>query len=235
MDPSQTRPINAATENVRYLRRFASVWQARYAERVETKQEKRREGDLGTEDLAVLLEQVTRQDQTAFARLYDATAARIYGLALRITGRRDAAEEVASDAYMQIWQQASRYNPERGSPLAWMLTITRSRALDHLRRRDTAETHADPTVLQPELIAADNPVDLLAALDRATALHKAIAELPHTARQLIGLAFLRGLSHQEIATHPGMPLGTVKTILRTAMQTLRPRLAATLVGLEEIG
>ncbi len=200
---------------------------------METKE--RLKGDPAVEsapDLVLLLAHVASQDQSAFARLYDATAARVYGLALRITTRRDAAEEVTSDAYLQIWQQAARYDVTRGSPLAWMLTITRSRALDYLRRRDPAETHADPTLLQPESATADDTVDLLTAVDRASAVHKAMAELPRTARQLLGLAFLRGLSHQEIATHTGMPLGTIKTILRTAMQTLRPRLAA--VGLEEV-
>jgi RNA polymerase sigma factor (sigma-70 family) len=181
----------------------------------------------------MLLRLVAHQDQAAFARLYDATAARVYGLVLRITGRRDAAEEVSSDAYLQVWQQAQRYDVSRGSPLAWMLTIARSRALDHLRRRDPAQTYADPTTLQPHVMTADDPVDLLAALDRANMLHQAIAQLPSTARQLLGLAFLRGLTHQEIANHTGMPLGTVKTILRSAMQSLRPRLAAIAVGLEE--
>lgn len=197
-----------------------------------TLKEEKRE-DVAAE-LGALLNLVAQADQAAFARLYDATAARVYGLALRITGRRDAAEEVASDAYLQIWQQASRYDSVRGSPLAWMLTITRSRALDHLRRRDIAETHADPTLLQPEAATADDPVDMLAAIDRASALHNAIAQLPNTARQLLGLAFLRGMTHQEIADHTGMPLGTVKTILRNAMQTLRPRLVTALFGLEEI-
>jgi RNA polymerase sigma-70 factor (ECF subfamily) len=184
-------------------------------------------------DLGVLLGLITRQDQAAFARLYDASSARVYGLALRITGQREAAEEVTSDAYLQIWQQAARYEPTRGSPLAWVLTITRSRALDWLRRRDLAQTYPDPTLLQTDAPLADDPVDLLAALDRSTRLHQAIAELPNTARQLLGLAFLRGLTHQEIADHTRMPLGTVKTILRTAMQTLRPRLATAWTTLEE--
>jgi RNA polymerase sigma-70 factor (ECF subfamily) len=185
-----------------------------------------------TDELAQLLAQVARADQAAFARLYDATSARLYGLALRIVRRGDIAEEVTSDAYLQVWQQAARYDAARGSVLAWMLTIARSRALDALRRRDPAETHADPTLLQADASAHDDPTDLLHALDRQHALHAAIAELAPAARQLLGLAFFRGLSHREIAHHTGMPLGTVKTVIRNAMLALQSRLAPALERIE---
>lgn len=181
-----------------------------------------------TDELDRLLARVAKQDQAAFAQLYDATSARVYGLALRIVRKPDVAEEVTSDAFFQIWRQAARFDAARGSPLAWMLTIVRSRALDHLRRREPVETHADPTLLQPETSTQDDAADVLHALDRRNALYEAITELAPTARQLIGLAFLRGLSHQEIAHHTGMPLGTVKTVLRNAMRSLRPRLALVL-------
>ncbi len=237
MTRPESAPISASIDYV-HARLFACLRSARYADRVEMKEQKRPPTDSAAQagdDLNALLMQVAQQDQAAFARLYDATSARVYGLALRITGRRDAAEEVASDAYLQIWQQVSRFDRSRGSPLAWMLTITRSRALDHLRRRDPALTHADPTLLQPQVETADDPVDLLAALNRASVLHGAISKLPNTSRQLLGLAFLRGLTHQEIAQHTGMPLGTVKTILRTAMQALRGQLTAMSISVEEIG
>jgi RNA polymerase sigma-70 factor (ECF subfamily) len=212
---------------------FAGISSARYAARVNSRDENfPKAPSAAADELAPLLAQVARQDQAAFARLYDATSARVYGLALRIVRRPDAAEEVTSDAYFQIWQQAGRFDPARGSPLAWILTIARSRALDHLRRRDPAETHADPTVLQPDTATHDDPADLLHALDRRHALHAAIAELAPGARQLLGLAFFRGLSHQEIANHTGMPLGTVKTVIRNAMQSLQPRLAPALEKME---
>jgi RNA polymerase sigma factor (sigma-70 family) len=184
----------------------------------------------GTE-LVALLAQVARQDRGAFAQLYDDTAARVYGLVSRIVRRPDAAEEVTSDVYMQVWQQAARFDVARGSPLAWILTIARSRALDSLRRRDPAEVHADPTILQAPA-AADDPADLLQSVNRNHALHQAIAELAPNARQLLSLAFFRGLSHQEIADHTGMPLGTVKTVIRNAIQSLRPRLAMALEKFE---
>jgi RNA polymerase sigma factor (sigma-70 family) len=181
----------------------------------------------GTNELVVLLAQVARHDRDAFARLYDDTAARVYGLVLRIVRQPEAAEEVTSDVYMQIWQQAARFDIARGSPLAWMLTIARSRALDSLRRRDPAEAHADPTLLQASVVA-DDPADLLQSVNRNNLLYQAIAELPPNARQLLSLAFFRGLSHQEIANHTGMPLGTVKTAIRNALQSLQPRLAVAL-------
>ncbi len=214
---------------------FPSTRAARYAPRVETEKTKRPIVQDAEEDLRPVLDAIVRRDQTAFARLYDLTSGRVYGLALRILGRRDAAEEVVSDAYLQIWQQAARYDASRGVPLAWMLTIARSRALDYLRRRDEAQPHPDPTVLQPEAVTTESAMDILIALDNASALHDAIATLPSNARQLLGLAFFRGLSHQEIATHTGMPLGTVKTILRNALQALRPCLVDKSIGLEEFG
>lgn len=207
--------------------RFTVAKSTRYAARV-TQPENLNPAD----ELPSLLARVVRQDQAAFAQLYDATSARVYGLVLRIVRRADTAEEVTSDVYFQIWQQAARFDAARGSPLAWMLTIARSRALDSLRRRDPAETHEDPTSLQPETATHDDPTDLLHAIDRRNALHTALAELAPTARQLLGLAFFRGLSHQEIATHTGMPLGTVKTVIRNAMLTLQPRLAPALEGVK---
>lgn len=208
---------------------FARPWRARYAAVVKPVPDSSRES-LDASALAALLARIVRQDRDAFAALYDGTSARVYGLVLRIVRRRDAAEEVTSDVYMQVWQQAARYDITRGSPLAWMLTIARSRALDSLRRRDPAEPQADPTLLQAPPIA-DDPADLLQAVNRNDVLYRAIAELAPTARQLLALAFFRGLSHQEIADHTGMPLGTVKTVLRNALQSLQPRL---IVALEKI-
>jgi len=203
---------------------FARLRRSRYAPGVKPASDSPRDQPLDAHALAALLTRIARQDRDAFATLYDATSARTYGLVLRIVRRRDAAEEVTSDVYMQIWQQAARFDVARGSPLAWILTIARSRALDSLRRRDPAEPQADPTLLQAPAVA-DDPADLLHEVNRNGLLYQAIAELAPNSRQLLGLAFFRGLSHQEIANHTGMPLGTVKTILRNALQSLQPRLA----------
>ena len=172
-----------------------------------------------------LLAAIAKRDEGAMEPLYDVTIGRTYGVALRITGRRDAAEDVVAETYWQVWQQADRYDPQRGSALGWLLTICRSRALDHLRRRDKAELHPEPHTLHPELIAArDDPEDLLSAAQSESAVHTALQTLPAQQRQLIALAFFKGMSHQEIADYTAIPLGTVKTHLRKALTVLQQML-----------
>lgn len=169
-----------------------------------------------------LIARMIARDETALGEIYDATAGRVYALALRITGQSQAAEEVVSDVYFQIWQQAQRYDPVRGTVLTWMLTICRSRALDSLRRREPAETHAEPHDLQPDLFFEDRgPLDLLLIVEQNSRLHRALATLNKGQQMLLALAFFKGMTHQEIAVHTGMPLGSVKTGLRKAVQLLK--------------
>ncbi|MBL8541962.1 MAG: sigma-70 family RNA polymerase sigma factor [Betaproteobacteria bacterium] len=166
---------------------------------------------------------IVARRQEALTRFYDETVSRVYGLALRITSRSDAAEEVTADVYMQVWNQAERFDQGRGSVLAWLLTICRSRAIDHLRRADTAESWAEP----PEIAesAGQDPQALLMALESGRALSLAMAALAPLQRQLLSLAFFRGLTHEEIATHFRLPLGTVKTHIRKALAQLRKTLS----------
>lgn len=160
-------------------------------------------------------------DETALASFYDATIGRVYGLAIRIVGDAQTAEEVAADVYFQVWREAARYDRERAAPLTWLLTICRSRALDALRRRDRAELQAEPEPPQ-DLAHEDNgPLDLLLAIERESRLHAALVELAPLQRQLVALAFFRGLTHQEIANYSGMALGTVKTHIRNALLILQ--------------
>ena len=175
--------------------------------------------------LLALLERILQQDQKALATLYEQTIGRVYGLALRISRNEAAAEEIAEDVYLQVWNRAASYSQERGHPLAWMMVITRSRALDYLRRADPAESHPEPETLADYASTDDDPQSLLLALESGTALHAAIAKLPPLQRQLLALAFFQGLSHSEIASHACLPLGTVKTHLRRALLSLRAVLA----------
>lgn len=172
--------------------------------------------------LRSLLTRLVTGDTGALAALYDATAARAYGVALRITRDASSAEEVVSDVYLQIWKTAARYDAARGPVIAWLLVICRSRALDTLRRRDTAELHPTPEQLRPDLDRSDSgPFDDFVALERSTRVHAAISHLDDKSKQLLALAFFQGLSHQEIADHTRLPLGSVKTVLRTAMLKLQ--------------
>lgn len=165
------------------------------------------------------------RDQAALTRLYDLTVSRVYGIALRILRSADLAEEAVSDVYMQVWRDVARYDDNRGRVLGWLLIIARTRALDLLRRQDEAFSHPDPydLVSEPEA-GRDDPHDLLAASRDANALHAALLEMNPLQRQLLSLAFFKGLSHSEIVEHTGIPLGSVKTHIRRALALLRARL-----------
>ena len=164
---------------------------------------------------------IARGDQRAFEAFYDATLARVFALARRICVDVGLTEEVVEDVYLQVWRDAGRYDAQRGVPLAWLQTITRSRALDALRRRDEAQNNASPEDLVDEPDETADPLGLLMLFESASATRKALSELPARERQLIALAFLRGLTHAEIAAETGWPLGTIKTSIRRALVAMR--------------
>ena len=165
---------------------------------------------------------VVDRDQEALSALYEQLIGQVYGLAFRITRSQTLAEEVAQDTFWQVWRQAPRFDPIRGTVLSWVLTIARSRALDALRRIETKECELKPETLDglatPE---RESPVDLLSAVQQGNAMQAALAKLEPLPRQLVALAFFRGLSHDEIAGHAGLPLGTVKSHIRRALDTMR--------------
>lgn len=176
--------------------------------------------------LAALLQRVARQDEAAFAALYDAVLGHVFGLALRILRDPRAAEDVAEEVFFQVWRQAPRYDPARGRPLAWILTMTRSRALDQLRAADPAQLHPDPAaLLASEPCSADGPPALVAACRDGSRLKHALATLDPLPRQLLALAFFRGFTHEEIARQAALPVGTVKSHIRRSLAVLRGILA----------
>jgi RNA polymerase sigma-70 factor (ECF subfamily) len=165
---------------------------------------------------------VVDRDQEALSALYGQLIGRVYGLALRITRSQTLAEEIAQDTFWQVWRQAPRFDPARGTALSWIMTLARSRALDALRRIETKECELKPETVEglatPE---RESPVDLLSAVQQGNAIQAALAKLEPLPRQLVSLAFFRGLSHDEIAGHAGLPLGTVKSHIRRALDTMR--------------
>jgi RNA polymerase sigma-70 factor, ECF subfamily len=175
---------------------------------------------------AELIEEVARGDQQALASLYDATSRLVYGLLLRMLGDAGAAEEVLLDVYAQVWRQARRYTGARGSPLAWLTTIARSRAIDRLRRgRDSARRTEQLDARTFEVASAAASVEEeVAARERAARVRAALEALPREQREVIELAYYGGLSHSEIAARTATPLGTVKTRTRLGMMRLRESL-----------
>lgn len=176
--------------------------------------------------MATLIARIVDRDERALETLYDATSRRVYGLALRITRRQALAEEVVEDTYWQAWRQAPRFDALRGRAMTWLLAMARSRAIDAQRRdeRFRHEELPDESVLDSE--AAAPPQDLLDASSSSAALHAAVLALDAKARQLVSLAFFRGLTHEEIAAQERMPLGSVKSLIRRSLQQLRRALEA---------
>lgn len=181
--------------------------------------------DAEAEQLSALLQRIAGGCETSLGLLYEQTLARVHGLALRITQRRDLAEEVCVETYWQVWREAVRFDAGRGHPLAWLMMMTRSRALDALRRLDPAEVCADPEIhLDGEHHADGSALDLLLDAERDGALRQALEALTPIQRQMIALAFYKDLSHQDISEHTGLPLGTVKSHLKRAQDSLRAAL-----------
>lgn len=165
---------------------------------------------------------IAAADERALGLLYDATVSRVYSLARGITHNLQCAEEVTEDVYWQVWRQALRFDRQRGPAIAWLLTLARSRALDHLRRRDEATSHPEPHTLVDDLgDDLHNPARLLSDAKRADELRAALARLEPLPRQLLSLAFYRGLTHDEIAEQTHLPLGTVKSHIRRGIASLR--------------
>lgn len=174
---------------------------------------------------------IVQRDERALAALYDATLSRSYGLVLRIVRHAALAEEVIEDTYFQVWRQAPRFDPARGKALTWLLAMARSRAIDALRREARFRSDSLDDEAAPEPADAQAAGDELLELARRHAdLHQALVALQAQPRQLVALAFFRGLSHEEIASHTALPLGTVKSQIRRALIALREHLGQAGLG-----
>ncbi len=169
----------------------------------------------------LLLQRIAKGDQTAVAELYDVTNTLVFGLALRILSERAAAEDVVIEVYAQVWVQARMYDPQRGTPLAWLLTLTRSRSIDLLRLRQRTQNTEPLEEATPALAGAFDPEETSSAAERRRVVCRALESLHKDQRQAIELAYFSDLSHTEIAARLGQPLGTVKTRIRTGLLRLR--------------
>jgi RNA polymerase sigma-70 factor (ECF subfamily) len=175
----------------------------------------------GAPDLGALLRLSARGDQQAFARLYDATAARAYGLAVRVVRDPAQAEEVTQEAFLELWRTASRFDPERGSAISWVLTLVHRKAVDRVRsaeaasRRDTTYQH------QQGEVAHDQTAEAAHSSLEAKRVRAAMDQLTPVQREAIELSFFGGYTHTEVATLLDLPLGTAKTRIRDGLIRLR--------------
>ena len=168
----------------------------------------------GTADLAFLLGRCAAGDRDAFRLLYDRHSAHLYAIALRITRQTTLAEDAVHDAFVQVWRNAGRYDASRGNPEAWMISLIRYRALDLIRRRGREITGLElPEETDP------TPDPLRQAESRV--LQRCLDLLEVDKRRMITLAFVDGYSHPELSKLFKMPLGTVKSLIRRGLETLR--------------
>ncbi len=175
--------------------------------------------------------------QQALSQLYDASIARVFSLVRRFVASDAAAEDVTQEVYLQAWQQATRFDAQRGAVMAWLLNLARSRALDAWRKASSSQVIMDGSLADDAsatLRTASQPADFLEATEVRSRLHRALAELPAATRQMLSLAFFHDMTHQDISNHLHMPLGTVKSSVRRALMHLRDHLAQQGIGADQL-
>jgi RNA polymerase sigma factor (sigma-70 family) len=175
--------------------------------------------------LIMLLDRIAHQDEAALKELYEQCAGKLYGLALRVVIQRELAEDVLQEAFLTIWRSAVDYRASLSPPLAWLGLVVRSRGLDLLRRRASERAHLtqdlDENLADTLEGDAPNPMDTAQASEQAWALHQCMGRLESKQREVVSLAYVRDMSHSELAEQLRLPLGTVKTWIRRGLDQLR--------------
>ncbi len=177
-----------------------------------------------TEDsVGGLILQIASGNDAALESLYDQTIGKVYALAYAITKSHHEAEEVACDVYTQIWIKACNFSTDRGKGMAWLMTICRSRSLDTLRRKQvqTSSDSADTISSEDTVAELQTPEVALSRFQQNSEITRALGTLSGVQRDAIMLAFFHGSSHGDVATILGLPLGTVKSHLRRALQSMQ--------------
>jgi len=175
--------------------------------------------------LAALISKIAKGCESALSRLYDNTISLVYGLSLKILSDTLEAEEVALDVLKQVWNKAVDYNPGRGTPSAWLLTMTRSRAIDRLRS-GTKRSRIEAPLEYDIPSQASSPEESASIGENRELIQNALSELTPQQRQSIELAYFYGYSQSEISDRLNQPLGTVKSWIRSGMMKLRGTLGS---------
>ena len=177
-----------------------------------------------------LIERIVGRDQSALAELYDRHCRLLFTLILRILRDRGEAEDVLQEVFVRVWDSADRYDQALGAPAAWLARISRNRAIDRLRARavraDLSVATPDTALPAPDLAPSGDPEGLAVTGEQRRAIAAALGTLPDNQRALIESAFFEGYTQSELAERFDLPLGTVKTRIRTGMQTLKRALEA---------
>lgn len=165
---------------------------------------------------------IVERDADALARLYDRYSGMLLGLAMRVLGDPSDAEEILQETFLQVWNQAERYDPRRSSVSTWLVLIARSRSIDRLRSRRVAERTVSAAQKEKgDRHTSPEGIRNVFKQERRQRLQDAMAELPAEQRGVLEMAFYRGMTQSEIAAETGIPLGTVKTRTLLAVKKLR--------------
>jgi RNA polymerase sigma-70 factor, ECF subfamily len=170
--------------------------------------------------LVFLLERTAAEDRTAFSALYAATSAKLYGIILRILRRRDIADEILQEVYVQIWERAAYYDAAKGAPITWMVAIARNRALDEVRRKSPISIEDTPEVMSMSG-EEEHPLDRVAKSQELARLNGCLEALDGNRRELVLLAYREGMSREALGQRFSRPPATIKSWLRRSLLQLR--------------
>jgi RNA polymerase sigma-70 factor, ECF subfamily len=174
---------------------------------------------MSRQQLIEALARVAAGDQAAFKAVYAATSLKLYGIVVRILGRRDLADEVLQEVYVRVWQSAADYDPVTSSPITWLATIARNRALDEAKRKTMLSLEESPELLQ--LPGDDDPGANYEEMEQAKRLYACLDRLEPEKKEIVLLVYHYGLTREEIARRLNRPVPTVKTWLRRSLEQIK--------------
>ncbi|AZC14552.1 MULTISPECIES: ECF RNA polymerase sigma factor SigK [unclassified Microbacterium] len=186
-----------------------------------------REDEPHADHVGDLLQQVAQGDADAFTRLYDMLSPRVFGLILRVLVDRSQSEEVLQEVFLEVWQSASRFAPNKGQGRTWVLTIAHRRAVDRVRSSQSSSDRDIRVGYRDLGVAHDTVSEHVELRLEAEKVNRALGTLPEAQREALTLAYFGGYSQSEIAALVGAPLGTIKTRMRDGLSRLRVEMGVT--------
>ncbi|MCU1547212.1 MAG: polymerase subunit sigma [Arthrobacter sp.] len=171
--------------------------------------------------LGTLLEQVARGDQAAFAEFYKLTSRRVFGMARRVLIDTELSEDTTQEVFLQVWQNASKFNPEAGSPLAWLMTISHRRAVDKVRSSQSSSDREAKYGASSQEIDHDSVSDEVGSRLEAEAVSRCLETLTETQQQSVRLAYYGGLTYREVAEKLHAAVPTIKSRIRDGLIRLK--------------
>jgi RNA polymerase sigma-70 factor (ECF subfamily) len=170
-------------------------------------------------ELADLLDAVSRGDRRALSELYSRTSAKLYGICLRLLGSEADAQDALQEAYVTVWQKASRFDASKASPITWLCVLARNKAIDRLRQRPIAAEELDEAIAIPD--SGPTALEMVEQAQESDRLSRCLDELEERTRSMIRAAFLEGATYSQLADRESVPLGTMKSWIRRGLLRLR--------------